>query len=576
MNTLIYLLQVNLYLLLFYLFYLAVLRNETFFRMNRFYLVGSAVLSLIIPVLKAEWIKELFITEKVQALTQTVTYAVIDTGTEQLNISSGVVQSQPWLTPAEWLWLIYTGVCMIFLLNFLRRLYSVSRLFGMNIKGRAFSFFSKIAVDGDLEGKETIFSHEQVHARQWHSADVIFFEILLVLNWFNPIVYLYRKSIKNIHEFIADDSAASTLEDRSAYALLLVSNVFNTEPQKLTNNFFNQSLLKRRIIMLHKTKSRKVAILKYGLSVPLFAGMLIFSSATVGKSQIVQQVSVNIEHHLAKVSAISISPPVEKAENPEAAPIKAVPKSAADKIYTYKMVDTMAEYPGGIQSLYEYFKSQFKYSREAKEQGMKGKLLASFIVEKDGSLSDIKIVSEPGFETAPEALRLLNKSPKWKPAFLNKQAVRSRVDFPVNLYSSKYLMPEKDEAIKLKSSIKDTIVVFDRKEAYNNMANSPRPSDASFPGGMDAFKKYVSANMKYPEEARKNNISGIVWVSFAVNKDGTINNITIPEGIGYGCDEEAIRLIKHSPKWTPGYYPDGTPERVGYSLYIIFQAGKAK
>ncbi len=100
------------------------------------------------------------------------------------------------------------------------------------------------------------------------SADVIFFEIFLAINWFNPIAYLYRNAIKNIHEFIADDSAASTLEDRSAYALLLVSSVFNTQPQRLTNNFFNQSLLKRRIIMLHKTKSRKVAILKYGLSVP--------------------------------------------------------------------------------------------------------------------------------------------------------------------------------------------------------------------------------------------------------------------------------------------------------------------
>ena len=177
----------------------------------------------------------------------------------------------------------------------------------MNIKGGAFSFFNRIVVDEELEGKETIISHELVHARQWHSADVIFFEIFLAINWFNPIVYLYRKAIKNIHEFIADDLAASTLEDRSAYTLLLVSNVFNTQPQQLTNNFFNQSLLKRRIIMLHKTKSRKVAILKYGLSVPLFAGMVILSSATATAEKLTK--------------AAESSPIIEVLSNSEPSPI---------------------------------------------------------------------------------------------------------------------------------------------------------------------------------------------------------------------------------------------------------------
>lgn len=572
MNGLMYLLQVNLYLLLFYLFYLVMLRNETFFKMNRFYLVGSALFSMIIPAMKADWIKELFITEKVGQLTHSVTYAVVRPHIEPLNITPVASPDQPWLSTMEWLWLIYAAVSLVFLINFLRKLNQVNSTFKIKLKGRAFSFFGKIVVDEELEGKDIIIKHELVHARQWHSADVIFFEIFLAMNWFNPIAYLYRNAIKNIHEFIADDSAASTLEERSAYALLLVSSVFNTQPQRLTNNFFNQSLLKRRIIMLHKTKSRKVAILKYGLSVPLFAVMLIFSSATVGKSQIVQQASANIEQHLAKTSVIPLSPD-DKTDEKLPPAKKAVTAFPTDKVYTYKMVDAMAEYPGGQQSLYEYFKSEFKYTREAKEKGMKGQLVARFIVEKDGSLSNIKILSSPGFDTGTEAMRLLQKSAVWKPAYLNKKAVRSVVDFPVNLYSPIYLMPEKDAAEKLKMNTKDTIAVFDRRETF--IANSrPSPTHASFPGGVAAFSKYVSENMKYPEEARKNNISGIVSIAFAVNKDGSINNITVPEGIGYGCDEEAIRLIKNSPKWIPGHYPDGSPERVGYSLYIIFQAGK--
>ncbi|RZK66450.1 MAG: hypothetical protein EOO85_26825, partial [Pedobacter sp.] len=410
-----YLFQANLYLLLFYLFYFALLRNETFFKINRFYLIGSALLSLCIPLVKAKWVGELFITEKVQNFTQIVTYRAIEPTVTQINIPSLTPPEQVMFSPMEWLWVIYLSVSLVLLLNFLRKLYIVRKLLATKVSGQAFSFFGKISVDQDLEGKDTIISHELVHARQWHSADVVFFEILLVLNWFNPVIYFYKKAIQNIHEFIADELAASTLEDRSAYALLLVSNVFNTQPQRLTNNFFNQSLLKRRLIMLHKTKSRKVAILKYGLSAPLFVLMIICSSAMVGKTQIVKQLTVNVEEHLAKVSVLPLGSQVEKIENPDPAPVRSVPKSASDKIYTYKNVDVMAEYPGGIQSLYEYFKSQFKYSHEAKEQGMKGQLLASFIVEKDGSLSDIKIISEPGYETAPEALRLLKTATKWKP-----------------------------------------------------------------------------------------------------------------------------------------------------------------
>jgi TonB family protein len=548
------------------------LRNETFFKMNRFYLVGSALFSMIIPAMKADWIKELFITEKVQQLTHSVTYAVVRPQIEPLNVTTVASPDQPWLSAMEWVGLIYAAVSLVFLINFLRKLYQVNSTFNIKLKGRAFSFFGKIAVDEELEGKEIIIKHELVHARQWHSADVIFFEIFLAMNWFNPIVYIYRNAIKNIHEFIADDSAASTLEERSAYALLLVSSVFNTQPQRLTNNFFNQSLLKRRIIMLHKTKSRKVAILKYGLSVPLFAIMIIFSSAMVGKSQIVQQASVNIEQHLAKISVIPLSPD-DKTDGKLPAAKKVTTAAPTDKVYTYKMVDAMAEYPGGQQSLYEYFKSEFRYTREAKEKGMKGQLVTRFIVEKDGSLSNIKILSDPGFDTGTEAMRLLQKSAVWRPAYLNKKAVRSVVDFPVNLYSPRYLMPEKDAAERLKISTKDTIAVFDRRETLI-ADNRPSPTAASFPGGVVAFSKYVSENMRYPEEARKNNISGIVSIAFAVNKDGSINNITVPEGIGYGCDEEAIRLIKNSPKWIPGHYPDGSPERMGYSLHIIFQAGK--
>ena len=420
MNAFSYLIQVNLYLLLFYAFYIAVLRNETFFKLNRIYLVGSALLSLCIPLIKTDWIKGLFITEKVQALTQTVTYNIISPKIEMLNTNLEMTQSQPWLTTAGWLWLIYGLVTMVFLLNLLWKLYKVSMLFKNNIRGHAFSFFSKIAVDDQLDGKETIINHEMVHARQWHSVDVIFFEILLAMNWFNPIAYLYRNAIKNIHEFIADDSAASTLEDRSAYALLLVSNVFNTQPQQLINSFFNQSLLKKRIIMLHKTKSRKVAILKYGLSAPLFAGMLIFSSATETEAQINQVFSRVLPNTdgLMKIQLKTDSEvlplPIRSSDHSEniskTTPVSTVKSTKTDQAKSNGLdsnpekTKTLNEFTSPAEKLQEYIHAFFK---DREEETKSGRAWFSFDVNEKKHTSNFKIISSAGFSWEKELLQHL-------------------------------------------------------------------------------------------------------------------------------------------------------------------------
>jgi beta-lactamase regulating signal transducer with metallopeptidase domain len=406
MNALIYLLQVNLYLLLFYFFYFVILRNETFFKMNRFYLVGSALFSLIIPAMKAEWVKDLFITEKVQEFTQSVTHTVITPGIERLNVAT-VSPDQPWLTTTEWLWLIYVMVSVVFLINFLRKLYKVNRAFKMKLKGRAFSFFGRIVVDEELEGKETIVKHELVHARQLHSADVIFFEIFLAMNWFNPIAYFYRNAIKNIHEFIADDTTASTLEDRSAYALLLVSNVFNTQPKQLTNNFFNQSLLKRRIIMLHKTKSRKVAILKYGLSAPLFAGMLIFSSATHADEKIVEKINSGVAPTIEGLKKIQLNTGDELTKPafiPKSGTIASKQISSQKKTIRAEKENIPDNKSMPAEKLQEYVLAFFK---GRPEETRLGRAWFSFDVDEQKHTGNFKIISSAGFSWEKELLQYL-------------------------------------------------------------------------------------------------------------------------------------------------------------------------
>ncbi len=91
----------------------------------------------------------------------------------------------------------------------------------------------------------------------------------------------------------------------------------------------------------------------------------------------------------------------------------------------------------------------------------------------------------------------------------------------------------------------------------------------SFVGGQIALSNYISVNLRYPDEAKKNQKEGIVYASFIVEKDGSITNVSIVKGIGYGCDEEVVRVLSAMPKWLPGKQK-GNPVRVKLNLPVNF------
>jgi hypothetical protein len=311
MNGLIYLLQVNFYLLAFYAFYRLVLSKETFFSQNRFYLIGTTLLSFGIPMLQSDWLKDWFAPKQVQQVVQqfnSEAYELFLKAQPEIEqISIGGVLS--------WVYFTVVGILVIRLAYRLTRAYNWVK----NPQGeiQACSFFGYIAVDDNLEGREAIMVHEQVHAQQLHSADILFFELNTIINWFNPIAYLYQNEIRKIHEYIADEAASETLSKKSEYALLLFHENFGVKSQKLTNSFFNQSILKQRIMMLQKNKSKKVTLLKYGLIAPLFLGMLVLSSAFVSK-QTTQQVTKSVLTDTIPTPPIPPNPP--KPEAPKKAP----------------------------------------------------------------------------------------------------------------------------------------------------------------------------------------------------------------------------------------------------------------
>jgi TonB family protein len=443
----------------------------------------------------------------------------------------------------------------------------------------AYSFFKKIKLTGDIPGRDIIIRHEEVHAQQWHSADVLIIEAVMIVNWFNPVVYLYRFAIKHIHEFIADRQALKAGTNKADYALLLLSQTFNSPMHHLVNPFFNHSLLKQRIMMLQKSNSQRIKLAKYCLSAPLFVLMLILSSATIYNSKAVKVINNKAEEVFLQ-PATSVIPD----EEPEVVQRKAVleiikpngtkvnardyilPRSTNSNVRTidtipnnspvFTMVEQAPSFPGGDKAFSQFLNKNIRYPQEARKNNIQGRVVATFIVEPDGELTNIKVVRGIGSGANEESVRVLKMSPKWEPGVQNGRKVRVQYTVPIQFA----LAPE----------VNKQVAEENQKQIFTAVEQAP-----SFLGGDVEFQNYVVKNVRYPAKARENKTQGRVIVTFVVEPDGSLTNARVVRGIGDGADEEALRVIKASPKWKPGIQ-NGRKVRVQYSVPIQFSLAKAE
>ena len=566
-----YLLLVNIYLVLFFGFYALLLRRETFFQLNRIYLVGAAILSFFIPLIQAQWVKDLFITQQVQSTIYSASSADIIVGFTPIKDNS--------VTIGEILITLYIAGAAALALRLVYHLVLLKRMINKPTSA-AYSFFKKIKLTGDIPGRDVIIRHEEVHARQWHSADVLIIEAVMIINWFNPVVYLYRFAIKHIHEFIADRQALKAGTNKADYALLLLSQTFNSPVHHLVNPFFNHSLLKQRIMMLQKSNSQRIKLAKYGLSAPLFVLMLILSSATINNSKAIKVINNKAEAVFLQPAA-SVIPDEEpavvqhKAEleliTPDGTKAKATEYALPESTDEARIIDTVPNkkpvftsveqsprFPGGDKAFSEFLGKNVKYPKKARENNVQGRVVATFIVEPDGELTNIKIVRGIGSGADEESVRVLKKSPKWEPGIQNGHKVRVQYSVPIQF------------------SLDGNSV---QKIAEVNLPSDELPSSdlkaPSFPGGEAAFKKYLASSTIYPAKARENNVQGRVVIGFTIEEDGSLNSVKVLRGLGSGTDEEALRVIKAMPKWEPGI-AHGKKVKVVYAVPIQFSLAKAE
>ncbi len=192
-------------------------------------------------------------------------------------------------------------------------------------------------------------------------------------------------------------------------------------------------------------------------------------------------------------------------------------KTAEENItYSTGGIEVKPEYPGGIKAFYEYIASNFNSPTSKNFEG--GKIYAQFVIEKDGSVVDIKILKDLGFNTAEETYRVLNGCKKWQPGEQNGRKVRCVYQLPISLKG----------------------YVFDVKEV--DVA-------PNYEGGFANLLKNILENFNVPTS--KDFKGGKVLISFVVETDGSISEFRIYKDLGFGTGDEAVRILQSTKKWIP-------------------------
>jgi len=391
------------------------------------------------------------------------------------------------------------------------RKYGINRQHGVNIvftdKSFApFSFFNLVFISKSetTDNKREIIAHEQVHVKQRHTVDLIFMELLTLFQWFNPFVWLYKKSLKEIHEYLADDGVIEQGYNSADYQELIFNQVFGSQVFQLANNF-NHSLIKRRFIMMKKMKSKKFTSLKVMLSIPLTLA-LVFVFACTNKDK---PVANNTDKPVATIAG-KTGGVITKKELLNADKIEVV--SPENSNITYKVKSFVLTASVGSDLIEKSINS------DNITEGMKN---ICRIQEQLGKVyfEDIKAEGSDG-------------------TIIDLETIKFEVENTA-----------------------------DESGIYTVVEEPP-----AYPGGDEARVKYLMENIKYPKEAKKNGIQGTVLVTFVVDKDGSITDTKVfkDQGIGGGCDEEALRVINAMPKWKPGKQ-DGETVKVQMNIPISFK-----
>lgn len=265
-----------------------------------------------------------------------------------------------------------------------------------------------------------IIAHEQAHVHHHHSFDLILAQLFCAFQWFNPAAWMLRRSLMEVHEFEADAQVLEDGFDGRRYQICLVRAALQGSFATTTNNFSNCST-KKRIVMMNRHSTNPWARLKVLLMLPAVALSVIVASSCK------QDTNTEMEVNSKDALPTSVYWDIEECEE--------CGIEEADTSQVFMVVEEMPEFPGGTEALQEYLRSNLQYPERCKENKIQGRVLISFVVNKDGSIGEsgvVKSAGPEGVELDVEASRVISSMPAWTPGKQKGEAVRVRFTVPVN------------------------------------------------------------------------------------------------------------------------------------------------
>ena len=442
---LIYDLKVAVLLAVFYMFYRLMLARETFHRVNRIVLLATAIASFVLPLC-------------VITMHETVTMEM-DMSLLATDVTTDVTAYKTPSEPATLWWQILLPTLFIIgmVTTIAHTLWSLFRIVRIikhseqhpqddgtticvtdNAALAPFSWMHYIVMNrSDYETHDAaILAHERGHIRLYHSWDLLLVDTLTALQWFNPAMWMLRSDLRAIHEYEADGVVLSQGINARQYQYLLITKAASIGGYSLANGI-SHSTLKNRINMMLHTQSPRRSLLKLLALLPIVAVALAVNAETVteyvyDKPQ--NQVPVKKGNKAGTIKLGKQGIKVEKAE--PSVQVHTELKESVDSTHqdVFNVVEDMPQFPGGATKLFEYLAQNVNYPTEAEKANIQGRVIATFVVEKDGSISNAEVVKSVAPSLDAEALRVINAMPNWIPGKQNGKEVRVKYTVPISFH----------------------------------------------------------------------------------------------------------------------------------------------
>ena len=454
-DFLVYDAKVAVLIVVFYMFYRLLLSKETFHRVNRVVLLATAVLSFVLPLC-------------VITLHKTVTIdavPMVSVGDVQMEIAEDE-QPMVWQMVLPVLYIIgmlvtlghtLLSVWKVMLLIRRSELHPQADGTILCVTGNAgvspFSWMHYIVMNrADYETHDAaILTHERGHIRLRHSWDVVLVDLLTALQWFNPAMWMLRQDLRAIHEYEADGAVLSQGINARQYQYLLISKATGIGGYSIANGISHSTLKNRITMMLHK-KSQSSSYLKLLGLLPIVGITLALNARTVTdyvydepqKQQPIKKGKANGKINTGTAGEIVVvgyasETSTSDEQNTAVGTFTQEEQNTAVGTFTpasedkvFDVVEQMPQFSGGIEALLKYLAENVRYPKEAEDKCLQGRVIATFVVEKDGSISRAKVVKSVDPLLDEEALRVVNSMPNWTPGRQNGEPVAVKYTIPIS------------------------------------------------------------------------------------------------------------------------------------------------